>query len=93
MSETEPTHNVEQAPSHPSLKWLAGIFLFALLVRLFHVLQINAEPLLGVLTNESFNYHQWATDIASGNWWGQEVFTSCRWPYSHFGERASWPLR
>ena len=75
MSETESTINNEQVPGRLTWTWLAGIFLFALLVRLFHVLQINAEPLLEVLTNESFNYHQWATAIASGNWWGQEVFT------------------
>ncbi|MCH7547409.1 MAG: glycosyltransferase family 39 protein [Planctomycetes bacterium] len=75
MSEAESTFKNEQVPGRLTWTWLAGIFLFALLVRLFHVLQINAEPLLEVLTNESFNYHQWATEIASGNWWGQEVFS------------------
>ena len=82
MSETEPSHNMEPSPRRPFLKWLVGIFVLALLIRLFHLFQIKSEPLFEVLIHESFRYHQWAGEIAAGNWWGQEVFTkSPLYPY------------
>ena len=80
---SDPTANMQPSPSQPRfVRWAAGIFVLALLIRLIHVFQINSEPLLGVLINESFLYHQWAEEIASGNWWGQEVFSqSPLYPY------------
>ena len=66
MSETEPSHNVEHAPSRPFFRWMLGIFVLALLIRLIHLFQIRSEPLFEVLINESFRYNQWAGEIAAG---------------------------
>ena len=43
MSETEPAHNVEQAPCRPFTKWLVGIFVFALLINF----TVQVDRLLG----------------------------------------------
>ena len=56
--------NLLPSPPQPGfVRWAAGIFVFALLIRLTHLFRIKSEHSFEVLLNESFLYHQWAGEI------------------------------
>src|SRR5262249_48442352 len=53
---------------------LAGIFVFALTLRLIHLVQISHAPFFDVLMGDARGYDEWARQIAAGDWIGKEVF-------------------
>ena len=57
-----------------ALPALAGITLFALLVRLVYLIQISRAPYVTLLMGDSKSYDAWARQIAAGDWMGKEVF-------------------
>jgi tetratricopeptide (TPR) repeat protein len=52
----------------------AGIFVFALALRLLYLFQIKQIPLFEILGGDSRAYYQWAQRIAAGDWLGEGVF-------------------
>lgn len=53
----------------------AGIFLFALLIRLLHLQQIQQnDPFFALPSVDPRMYHEWALRIGEGEWLGDEVF-------------------
>lgn len=58
-------------------KWwmgCAGIWAIALAVRLLHLWLLQGSPLSYVLMGDAKRYHEWAVEIAQGNWLGTESF-------------------
>ena len=57
-------------------KILAGaIFVVALALRLLHLREIELhDPFFAIPSTDAFLYHQWASEIARGNWLGEDVF-------------------
>lgn len=58
------------------ISWLAlaGICAFALLLRLIVVYQLSGSVLTEVLLGDARGYFDWASEIAAGNWRGNDVF-------------------
>ncbi len=56
--------------------WLAGIFIFALLIRTVYFFQLKATPFFLPIDNslDSQLYIEWARDIIAGNWVGNGIF-------------------
>lgn len=56
--------------------WLgcAVIWVLALAVRLLHLWLLQDSPLSYVLMGDAKGYHEWAVEIAQGNWLGTESF-------------------
>jgi tetratricopeptide (TPR) repeat protein len=53
---------------------LLGLFGFALLVRVIHVLQVSDAPVFGLMMGDAEVYDAWARTIADGDWIGKDVF-------------------
>ncbi len=53
---------------------LAAILLLAFSLRLVFFLQLNSSPVAQMLIEDSRTYHDWAVEIAGGNWVGDEVY-------------------
>ena len=65
----------EQSKSKGNLLLVyGGIFLLALAVRVFHVLQMRNAPFFHLLIGDAKSYDAWARTIAGGDWIGQEIF-------------------
>lgn len=62
---------------------VAGIFILALVLRLFHLQQIKShDPFFALPSVDPRVYHAWAVEISEGNWLGTEVFfNSPLYPY------------
>ncbi|MCP4658237.1 MAG: hypothetical protein GY856_22725, partial [bacterium] len=76
-----------------------AIFILALAVRGIYLRELRDSALFSVLLGDGRQYHAWATEIAAGDWLGQEVFYQAPlYPYfmagvlSVFGP-GLWPLR
>ncbi|MEE9294379.1 MAG: tetratricopeptide repeat protein [Phycisphaerae bacterium] len=54
--------------------YVLGIFVFALLVRGFHLWQIRTAPFFTLFMGDARSYDSWAQQIAGGDWLGNEVF-------------------
>ncbi|OGC92204.1 MAG: hypothetical protein A2142_09485 [candidate division Zixibacteria bacterium RBG_16_48_11] len=54
--------------------FLAGLFVFAFLLRVIYLLQIKSNPFFENLSLDSLFHDLWAQSIASGNWIGEGVF-------------------
>lgn len=52
----------------------AAIFAFALLIRVIYLLEMRDSVLFSVLLGDSAGYDRWAREIATGQWFGTEVF-------------------
>lgn len=59
---------------HFDLFALPTLFAFALVVRAVHVIQMSESPFSAHRIGDALVYHQWATQIAAGEWIGTEVF-------------------
>ncbi len=67
--------NISDQPAWLGYRWiLLGIFLLALVVRVTYLLQLRSSPFFNFYMGDGQGYHEWANEIASGNWLGQEVF-------------------
>jgi len=55
-------------------RWLLGLFLGGLGLRLVHLSTIRRSPLFLYLGLDPLAYHEWALRIAAGDWLGQRVF-------------------
>ena len=55
-------------------KVLTYVFLFALSIRLIHLLFLSNAPFFDYLIGDSARYSQWGQEIAAGNWYGDSVF-------------------
>ncbi len=53
---------------------LLCVFAVGLTVRLWHVFDIRVAPFFPMRLGDSLSYHDWAVEIADGNWLGSEVF-------------------
>ncbi len=53
---------------------LAGLFFFALAIRLAILFQLHGSDVLAVILGDSKAYHEWAIRISQGDWIGTEVF-------------------
>lgn len=51
-----------------------GIFLLALVVRLWHVLEILPAPFFAIKMADARSYDLWARALAAGDWFGSDVF-------------------
>ena len=76
-----------------------AIFILALAVRVGYLGELRDSVLFSVLLGDGRQYNAWATEIAAGDWLGQEVFYQAPlYPYfmavvlSIFGPGV-WPLR
>jgi len=58
----------------PSRRWLIGLFLGGLALRLIHLATIRDSPFFLYLGLDPLAYHEWALDIAAGNWLGDHIF-------------------
>jgi len=70
----EPSTTLDRSRNKTTTPWLAVIFLIALLIRLFHLVQIEAIPLFYHLAGDGRTYDEWAQRIAAGDWLGTGVF-------------------
>lgn len=62
--------------------YAAGIFVFALVIRLVHLWQIYPTPFFTILMGDAQVYDAWAQQIATVDWVGKEVFfQSPLYPY------------
>ena len=67
--------DVPDQSAQPGYRWiLLGIFLLALVVRVIYLLELRSSPFFNFYMGDGQGYHEWANEIASGNWLGQEVF-------------------
>src|ERR1700748_2486500 len=61
---------------------LAGVSIFALLVRLIVYFQVSQDPNFHHITGDGLAYLKWAAAIQQGDWIGHEVFyQSPLYPY------------
>jgi tetratricopeptide (TPR) repeat protein len=51
-----------------------AIFAVAFAIRIIHLWQIRSAPFFALLMGDSRSYDEWARRIASGEWFGREVF-------------------
>jgi tetratricopeptide (TPR) repeat protein len=51
-----------------------GLFLGGLVLRLVHLLTIRSSPFFLYLGLDPLAYHEWALEIAAGNWLGDHIF-------------------
>ncbi|MDH3214479.1 MAG: glycosyltransferase family 39 protein, partial [Myxococcales bacterium] len=64
-----------RAPTRGERLAVAGIGIFALVLRLLHVQQIRAnDPFFDRPSVDPRFYHEWALRIAGGDWWGDGPF-------------------
>ena len=71
------THRISQKPSgHWAYRFgiPAGLVLLALGARLIYLLQIRGNPFFAHPTMDPLYHHEWAAQIADGEWSGDEVF-------------------
>lgn len=54
--------------------WSLIVFSVALAIRLIHLWQLRGAPFADFRMGDAEGYHLWASKIAAGNWWGDEVF-------------------
>jgi hypothetical protein len=65
----------ESPPSRREWLAVAGLFLFALGLRLLNLQQIRAnDPFFALPSVDPRMYHEWALRIAGGEWMGDAVF-------------------
>lgn len=65
-----------------AVRWLGAhpaasaclLFAFALGVRLLYLWEWHDHPFFHTLIGDGLRYHQWAQEIAAGDWMGREVF-------------------
>lgn len=69
-AQAPPTEGAD-APFWPAA---VGLFVAALVVRLWHVWQLKQSPFGSVLLGDAAGYDAWARRIAAGDWLGQGVF-------------------
>ena len=50
------------------------VFAAGLTIRLWHVCDIRSAPFFPMRLSDSLSYHNWAVEIADGNWLGNQVF-------------------
>jgi tetratricopeptide (TPR) repeat protein len=55
-------------------RWVIGLFLGALLLRIFFLLEAAGSPFFSYLIGDSRYYHDWALRIAGGDWLGDSTF-------------------
>ena len=70
----ERSTTIDRSLNKTTAPWFGAIFLIALLIRLFHLVQIEAIPLFYHLAGDGRTYDEWAQRIAAGDWLGTGVF-------------------
>jgi 4-amino-4-deoxy-L-arabinose transferase-like glycosyltransferase len=50
------------------------VFAVALTMRIWHLIDIRQAPFFPMRLGDSLSYHNWALEVAQGNWIGTEVF-------------------
>ena len=55
-------------------RWLLGIFIVGLVVRLLNLWLLRDTPMFEVLLGDAQSYDGWARQIAAGDWVGEGVF-------------------
>jgi len=58
----------------PAWSLLAGVGALAFLLRCLHLFQIQNAPFFDLRLGDAAAYHEWARQIADGDWVGHEVF-------------------
>lgn len=61
-------------PAEQPSKFGSLLFLFALTLRLIYFAEWSDSPFFRTLIGDGLRYHQWALEIAGGDWFGREVF-------------------
>ena len=67
----------QSSPNHESVRFVRNVVILsivALTVRLVYIWQIRESPFFAVLMGDARRYDAWASEIASGDWIGREVF-------------------
>lgn len=60
--------------STPTWQLYATVAAVALIIRGLYLWQIFHAPFFGLRVGDGHTYHQWATQIADGNWLGADIF-------------------
>ena len=62
-------------PPQRAFGWYAGaVFAVALIIRFVHIWQLQSAPFFNVLMGDAQSYHSWGSEIAAGDWFGNETF-------------------